>query len=326
MKYFLSLAFICTATITFAQKAQNEYFFTDNGLQVYSKDSADFIRVIIKLDSSTSTYELKEYFKNGNIKRTGTLLSLNPKIKLEGLVTDFYPNGNKKAVNTYRADTLKGESWLYYENGTLNEKRYYTDSLTNQNLDDKSYDDYYLIKYKSDSLGHSFLDANGSGDFKISNSNGDYITGTYLNGLKHSNWETLDSKKSRKVQETYVNGKFISGNTILSNGKTISFTKRMVLPEFIGGQMAFGNFIAHKFKYSKMARSVGVEGKVVLSFVIDKEGTLTDIKILRDLGFGTGQEAARVLASSPKWKPGYQYGIPVRVVYSLPIALKLDTQ
>ena len=327
MKYSFSLLLICAFHLTFAQKGENEYFFKNNGSRVYAKDSADFIRVIIKSDSSASNSTFKEYFKNGNVKRTGTIVTTNPVlIKLDGLVTDFYQNGNKKSISTYKADTLVGESMLYYENGALNEKRLYTNSPKDLNVNDKLDDDKYFVKYKSDSLGHSFLDANGSGDFKITYATGDYITGTYLNGLKHSNWERFDSKDDRKVQETYLNGQFIKGETILASGMAVSFQRREVRPEFPGGLKALGTFVTRNFKYSKTARKQGVEGKVILSFVIDKEGNVVEVKILRNLGLGTGEEGARVLSRSPKWKPGYQYGMPVRVAYTLPIALKLDVE
>ncbi|HTG67178.1 MAG TPA: energy transducer TonB, partial [Flavobacterium sp.] len=59
-----------------------------------------------------------------------------------------------------------------------------------------------------------------------------------------------------------------------------------------------------------------------VSFVVEKDGSLTDIKVLRDIGYGTGKEAIRVLQKSPKWNPGIQNGKPVRVQYSLPITIQ----
>ncbi|MDB5121121.1 MAG: Protein TonB [Sphingobacteriales bacterium] len=104
------------------------------------------------------------------------------------------------------------------------------------------------------------------------------------------------------------------------------FASVEVLPEFPGGQAGFGKYIQKNFNYSPMAREQGVSGKVIVSFVVEKDGSLTDIKVLRDLGLGTGQEAARVLKSSPKWKVGIQNGRPVRVAYTLPISLKLEVE
>jgi len=59
----------------------------------------------------------------------------------------------------------------------------------------------------------------------------------------------------------------------------------------------------------------------LISFIVETDGSLTDIKLVRDLGFGTGQEALRLLKNSPKWSPGKQDGKPVRVAYNLPIRL-----
>jgi protein TonB len=63
-------------------------------------------------------------------------------------------------------------------------------------------------------------------------------------------------------------------------------------------------------------------GKVYVTFVVEKDGSLTDIKVLRDVGFGTGKEALRVLGKCPRWNPGEQNGKKVRVLYSLPIVIQ----
>ena len=105
--------------------------------------------------------------------------------------------------------------------------------------------------------------------------------------------------------------------------KVEDFATIDVLPEFPGGQEGFAKYISANFTYSPMAREHGVSGKVIVSFVVEKDGDLTDIKVLRDMGLGTGAEAVRVLEDSPKWKPGKQKGKLVRVSFTLPIALNL---
>jgi len=89
-----------------------------------------------------------------------------------------------------------------------------------------------------------------------------------------------------------------------------------VKPEFPGGYEAFYKFIAENYKTPNV---VGLNGKVYVAFVIEKDGSITDIKVLRDIGYGTGKEAIRVLKISPKWLPGQQNGKTVRCTYSLPI-------
>ncbi len=105
------------------------------------------------------------------------------------------------------------------------------------------------------------------------------------------------------------------------------FTTVEVNPEFPnGGMSAFTKFLSKNYKYPAMAREQGVSGRVIMAFVVEKDGTLTDIKVLRDLGMGTGEEAVRLLKTSPRWKPGIQNGRPVRVAYTLPFKLDLAAE
>lgn len=90
-----------------------------------------------------------------------------------------------------------------------------------------------------------------------------------------------------------------------------------VKPEFPGGMAKFYKFIENN--YNVPSDSPG--GKVFIQFVVEKDGSLTDIKILRDIGYGTGKEAERVLRKSPRWTPAEQNGKKVRCSYQLPITL-----
>ncbi len=96
------------------------------------------------------------------------------------------------------------------------------------------------------------------------------------------------------------------------------YTAVEVKPEFPGGMAKFGEFISKNFKTPEDDE---VNGKVIVTFVVEKDGSLTDIKVVRDLGFGTGKEAERVLRKCPKWKPGIQNGRAVRVSYSQSISI-----
>jgi len=97
-------------------------------------------------------------------------------------------------------------------------------------------------------------------------------------------------------------------------------------PTFPGGEQAFQRFLASNIKYPAKARANKTEGRVIATFVIEKDGSLTGIKIIRGIGDGADEEAARVLSLSPKWKPGVQNGKPVRVQYSVPINFWLGTK
>lgn len=90
-------------------------------------------------------------------------------------------------------------------------------------------------------------------------------------------------------------------------------------PKFAGGLSKFYEFIGANFRTPEIAAFKG--GRMVVSFVIEKDGSITEIKVVKDIGFGTAHEAIRVLKSCPKWTPAKQNGIPVRCVYALPIKI-----
>ena len=90
-------------------------------------------------------------------------------------------------------------------------------------------------------------------------------------------------------------------------------------PEFPGGIEKFYLFVGKNYQAPE---EEGLKGKVYVTFVVEKDGSLTDIKVIRDIGYGTGKEAIRVLNKCPKWLPGEQNGKKVRVLYSLPITIQ----
>lgn len=95
-------------------------------------------------------------------------------------------------------------------------------------------------------------------------------------------------------------------------------------PEFPGGMEALYRYLASNIKYPENAKKERIQGKVYVSFVIEKDGSVSNIKVLRDIGGGCGEEAVRVVKQMPKWKPGRQRGKRVRTQYNLPINFNLN--
>ena len=93
----------------------------------------------------------------------------------------------------------------------------------------------------------------------------------------------------------------------------------IIQPEFPGGIVAFYKFIETNFK---VPAEIKGSGKVILTFMVEKNGTLSEFEIQKDLGFGTADEVIRVLKLSPKWIPGKENNEVVRVKYSLPIQIE----
>ncbi|MES2268237.1 MAG: TonB family protein [Bacteroidota bacterium] len=116
----------------------------------------------------------------------------------------------------------------------------------------------------------------------------------------------------------------LSADTIPEENKTQVFTEVEHSPSFPGGEKAFYQYLAKNLKYPAGAVKNNVQGRSILTFVVEKDGSLSDIKVVRALGSGTDEEAVRVLKASPKWVPGVQNKRKVRVQYSVPINFSLD--
>ncbi|WP_162795908.1 energy transducer TonB [Pedobacter nanyangensis] len=140
----------------------------------------------------------------------------------------------------------------------------------------------------------------------------------------------LQGSSAPFLNETVKNKpNFISLNTISIVGypfepdEVHSFVSMENPPNFPGGISDFFKFLADNIKYPEEAAKQDIQGNVFVSFVVEKDGSINDIKIDRPLGYGTDEEAIRVLKLSPKWNPGTQNGKAVRVKYSLPIKFSL---
>lgn len=82
-------------------------------------------------------------------------------------------------------------------------------------------------------------------------------------------------------------------------------------------------FLQENIKYPKSAQERKIEGRVIVQFVVEKDGTPTEFKVVRSIDPALDEEALRVLKAMPKWKPGMQKGQPVRVKYTIPVSFKL---
>lgn len=142
------------------------------------------------------------------------------------------------------------------------------------------------------------------------------ISTSNTKGLESLDLNPLD------IQETAPK---VTGSSAPGAENTETYTLNSIenYPEFPGGPKAFIKFLSRNLKYPETAVENGIEGKVLISFIIEKNGRLSNIKILRGIGFECDEEAIRVLEKSPEWKPGMQNKEKVRVAYTLPINFSL---
>ena len=96
------------------------------------------------------------------------------------------------------------------------------------------------------------------------------------------------------------------------------------MPSFPGGQAALMSFLSSNIKYPVVAQENGVQGRVIVGFVVERDGSITDVKVMRSVDPSLEREAQRVVKAMPRWKPGKQNGSAVRVKYTVPVVFRLQ--
>ena len=96
------------------------------------------------------------------------------------------------------------------------------------------------------------------------------------------------------------------------------------MPHFPGGAAALQAFLSSNTKYPVVAQENGVQGRVIVSFVVERDGSITDVRVLRSVDPSLDREASRVVRSMPRWSPGKQNGSAVRVKYTVPVVFRLQ--
>lgn len=137
----------------------------------------------------------------------------------------------------------------------------------------------------------------------------DKITGADNVDASDDGQIALDAKPA----EVEVDSKVIDANHV--------FTIVEVKPDYPGGIAEFYKYVKNNFR---VPDDLSSNGMVIVNFIVEVDGSLTDIKVVRDMGYGTGKEAIRILKNAKKWNPGVQNGRNVRVLYTLPI--RINTQ
>jgi TonB family protein len=290
---------------------------------VAEKDSAQYIRTLTPGKEPNAPYKLLEQYITGEVYRTGSAFFFHDRITLVDLVTTFQKDGKKISEEQYVDGVLAGDCRYYYKNGQLKSEMIAPGRVGKgrENLKMDVPPAKLMVFY--DSLGTQLV-KDGNGQVKDMNDDKDFEEGAYKNGYKDGQWKGTFLKRKYSYTERYAEGKLIEGTSVDSAGTEVSYSKVEERPVYPDGMPALYRFIGMNYRYPRQAYQQRVNGAVVLSFVVDKEGKLVDIKVVQDLGLGTGEEGVRVLRAAPRWKPGKLRGIPVRVSFTIPIHLNLQ--
>ncbi len=96
------------------------------------------------------------------------------------------------------------------------------------------------------------------------------------------------------------------------------------MPQFPGGQMELWEYLSKSLQYPEEAEKAGTQGRVIATFVVERDGSITNARVVKALDSSLDAEALRVINAMPKWKPGKQNGVAVRCKYTVPVTFRLD--
>ena|ERR1700757_549568 len=139
-----------------------------------------------------------------------------------------------------------------------------------------------------------------------------------MDGTCKTYWENGQLKRD----DIYEDGKFISGKCYTPQGKDTTHYNFEIMPEFKGGIREMMQYIQKNLKYPEKSKEAGIQGKVFVKFVIETDGSITNVTVLKGVNEELDKEAVRVIQNMPNWKPGLQDGVLVRVYFNIPLIFK----
>jgi TonB family protein len=303
--------------LTFSQVTIDKTIYLDSLWNETTKENHNFNNTVVVKDyySVKKLYEVFYYNKFGKIQIKGTSPTRDL-MSQEGEYKYYYDNGNIKQILNYKNSKLNGKCFKWYENGNKKLEAEYIE------LGVDIYPDLKIYQYWNSKNEQQIIDGNGYFD-EISEDKSFY-KGNLINGNKDGIWKGFSNSSNLKYTDKYENGKFISGTSIDSNNIEHNYNQLELLPEPKKGIQHFYKYVAKNFTKTKEAISNKIRGKIIVSFIIDEGGKITDQKIIKSLGNGLDEEAIRVISSYKNWNPGEQRGLKIRYPYTVPINIKAN--
>lgn len=313
---FIFFLFSLLTIAAFSQKKDTlAYYVNDAGRIVAQKDSSEYILMILPPDTAVdkNLSIVKGYYPDGKLKFITGSSTHNLPLLFQGDYMEFYRNGRKKKLSHYEGGRKTGDVIAFYPSGRFYDEKSYIDANT--------YPPAMNYINMRDSTGKVLAD-NGNGYWIEYHKNFEGVAeeGKIRNGLKDSVW-TVWGPDSTGRFETYNNGKLVDMKLFGISGGKVFIGK---LPEYPGGLNAFYKFLGENIVYPDAARRNGIQGRVILTFIVEKDGGLSDIKVEHGIGSGCDEEAVKVLQLSPKWIPAVLRGKPVRTEYTIPLSFTLS--
>jgi len=233
----------------------------------------------------------------------------------DGFQKFYHKNGNIASEGKTKNGRAIGLWRHWYKDGKIMDER-----LIPERVPLAKVDKHYTIKNFWNKEGvQTVIDGNGTFELKK-----DSVTnkGFYKNGKRHGKFSGFINNK-KYYEEYYNNGKLISGVSWGENNKKFKYKEVFSNPRYKKGQESIKNLLAKNFDIPKYAYEKKIEGRILISFRVKKDGEIDNIKVAKSLCNPCDDEAIRVVKMMKKWKPAKYRGQHINIRYTLPISYKL---
>jgi len=251
-------------------------------------DSATHYRVVDQKEEAGS-YAMREYSLAGTLLLQGSLSAIDPPVR-NGVFTWFHPSGAKASQVHYRDDKANGLYLAWYEDGQVSQRGEYT----------------------SGRRSGRWLSVHRNGQKRSE--------GHYLLGRPQGEWRYFFNTGQLSAVERLNQGRSVSLALYQADGTPSSAGGvRRQAPEFPGGEAALLSYLARNTVYPKTARQRNITGSVYIAYTVGEDGQVSQVHVARGLSPEVDNEARRVVASLPAFRPGREYNVPTAMTYTLPI-------
>jgi Gram-negative bacterial TonB protein C-terminal len=314
MKRYLLFFSLVFSLPVFSQNItdKDKKVFLDSLWQETAEGNHKYYRIIKDYQFEQDIYKVFDYYKNGVLQMEGSYKGRDLTYK-KGEFIYYYENGNKKFKTNSENSKNTGLYYEWYENGNKKTEGEYI-------LKEKSFDNELKINqfWNKES---SQLVINGNGLYEEIDEDS-FVRGKITEGLKDSIWNGYNKKEEIKFTEVYKKGEFIKGELTYKNNETIYYKTLEEQPRPKKGMGHFVNYLATNLK--KRSINDSLTGRILLEFIIEKDGKISDVKVIKGLNPLIDDVAMKTLTNYENWIPGTQRGRNIRVKYNLP--LKFDSK
>lgn len=310
-KQFAAVLFLIHS-LAFSQPLKNAKIFLDSTWNVTTEANHKYYRIIKDYYSEKDSYQITDHYKSGTVQMIG-----NSKYKdllhKEGQFIYYYENGSKESVVNYIDNLQTGKQFNWYQNGQPKSE---TEYFINPN---EHFPDYKIFQFWDSNGNQKIIDGNGEYETKTDNY---YEIGKLENGLKQGTWQGSIKSSNLNYHEIYDKGKLTKGTTTDSQNIKYEYTLLSSKGGPKKGLKHFYQFLGSNFNISNEARANNITGKIVLSFNIESNGNVSDLKVTNGLGYGLDEEAIRIIKNYKDWIPAKSRGISHKIQYIVPITIQ----